>query len=548
MIVWSILSNVQPYFYKLFIDYFSKGDFQTTYRILKIFIAVSLADVVIGQASQVISDWLIIPTLEYTRLKVFKKIQNLDFAFHVNKSTGSLISAVKRGHGAFWNLFYETRSIFRVIIGFIVILFFFYRLELNFLYLLIGNAGMLFTVSYLVIKSHIKTRREFNIVDDKMSGIITDNLINFETVKFFAKESWEFNRLKEKFISWKEKLWDYAWTFRYFGFSFDFITYAGVIAAIFLGIKGIQQNKLSTGDFIMIIGFIQSFLEQMRNLLLRIRNIAKEKTDLEKYFQLLDEDTKVEDPDNPLEIKKVHGEIVFDNVSFSYPEGKEDALNNFDLKISPGESIALVGESGAGKTTVTKLLLRCYDPDQGRILLDGTDIRNFKKSDLRKHIGVVPQDPILFNQSIEYNIGYGMKNATDKDVKQAAKMALLNKFIESLPKKYETRVGERGIKLSGGQKQRMAIARMILSDPEIIIFDEATSQLDSESEEKIQKAFWKAAKNKTTLIIAHRLSTITRADRIIVMEAGKIVETGIHAELSNNKNSRYYKFWQLQTN
>ncbi len=268
---------------------------------------------------------------------------------------------------------------------------------------------------------------------------------------------------------------------------------------------------------------------------------------MEKYFEILDEEIRIKDPENPVKIEDVRGEIVFDNVSFSYPEGKEDALNNFDLRIKPGQSVALVGESGAGKTTVTKILLRCYDPDSGKVLVDGTDIRKYKKSDFRKHLGVVPQEPILFNQSIEYNIGYGMKNASEEDVKRAARMALLDKFIDSLPNKYETKVGERGIKLSGGQKQRMAIARMILSEPEIIIFDEATSQLDSESEEKIQKAFWKAAEGKTTIIIAHRLSTITQSDRILVMEEGEIIEEGTHKQLSQDKDSRYYKFWQLQT-
>jgi ABC-type multidrug transport system fused ATPase/permease subunit len=547
LIVWAVLSNIQPYFYKLFIDRFSEGNLEAVYQVFKIVILVGISGLIIEQIGHIVGDWLLIPTMENIRLTVFKKIQDLDFTYHVNKSTGSLVSAVKRGQGSLWNLFYEIRNIIQLIIGFMVVIFFFSRLNLNFLYVILISGGLFATLGPWLIKKNMDARREFNKESDEMSGMVTDNLINFETVKMFAKEDWELNRLKKKFIPWKDKLWDFAWTYRYFGTTFGLITLGGVISSMYLGIRGVQNNRLSTGDFIMIIGFIQSFFNQMSNLIHRIRSIAKDKTDLEKYFGILKEQSFVEDPKNPIKIREVRGRIDFNNVSFSYPEGKEDALNNFTLNIKPGESIALVGESGAGKTTVTKLLLRCYDPLEGRVMLDGKDIRRFKKSDLRKHIGVVPQEPVLFNQSIEYNIGYGKKNVTHKEVVGAAKMALLHKFITSLPKGYETKVGERGIKLSGGQKQRMAIARMILSNPEIIIFDEATSQLDSESEKKIQQAFWKAAKNKTTLIIAHRLSTITKADRIIVMEEGEIIETGSHNELIKKKDSRYNQFWQLQT-
>lgn len=547
IILWGILSNIQPYFYKLFIDRFTEGNINAVYRVFKIVVLVGILGLAIEQIGHIVGDWLLIPAMENIRLTIFQKIQELDFIYHVNKSTGSLISAVKRGQGSLWNLFHEIRNITRVIIGFLVIIFFFSRLNLNFLYIILISGALFLTFGPFLIKKHMKARRAFNKEADEMSGMVTDNLINFETVKMFAKENWELNRLKNKFIPWKDKLWDYAWTYRYFGTIFGLITLSGVLSSMYLGIKGVQNNWLTTGDFIMIIGFIQSFFNQMSNLIHRIRSIAKDKTDLEKYFGILDEEPCVENPENPLKIREVRGRIDFNNVSFSYPEGKEDALNNFTLKIKPGESIALVGESGAGKTTVTKLLLRCYDPLEGRITLDGRDIRRFKKSDLRKHIGVVPQEPILFNHSIEYNIGYGMKNASHKDIVGAAKMALLHKFITSLPNGYQTKVGERGIKLSGGQKQRMAIARMILSNPEIIIFDEATSQLDSESEKKIQKAFWKAAKNKTTIIIAHRLSTITKADRIIVMEEGEIIETGSHQKLIADEDSRYNQFWKLQT-
>jgi len=547
LVFWSVLSSIQPYFYKLFIDSLTNQNFSQIWYIFKIFLGIGLLSLISSQLSYLVGDWMIIPVLEDIRIKIFKKIQDLDFAFHVNKSTGSLISAVKRGQGAFWTLFHNTREITKIIVEFWVIIFFLSRLNTYLFLLPFLSVLIIVGLGPLLLRKNLQARREFNKEADKISGIITDNLINFETVKLFAKENWEIQRLKEKFVTWREKLWDYSWTYRYFGTSLGLTSFLGLTATIVLGINNVRQGNLTTGEFIMVVGFIRSFFGRMSNLIFRVRDILKNKTDLERYFEILDEEVKIKDPQNPVQITDLKGKIIFDNVSFSYPEGKEDALNNFHLTIKPGQSIALVGESGAGKTTVTKILLRCYDPDSGKILVDGTDIRKFKKSELRKYLGVVPQEPILFNQSIEYNIGYGMKKATHKDVKKAAKMALLDKFINSLPKKYETKVGERGIKLSGGQKQRMAIARMILSNPEIIIFDEATSQLDSESEQKIQKAFWQAAHGKTTIIIAHRLSTITRADRILVMEEGQIIEEGTHSQLSEDKNSRYYKFWQLQT-
>ncbi len=546
LIVWSTLSSIEPYFYKLFIDTLSSQNFSEVWRVFQFFILISILGLVLSQLTYLVGDWLLIPVLEDIRLIIFKKIQELDFAFHVNKSTGSLISAVKRGQNAFWSLFHNSREIIRIIVEFIVVVIFLSQLE-TLLFLLPTLSTLIFVlVGPLLLKKNLQARREFNKEADKLSGIITDNLINFETVKLFAKENWEIKRLKKLFITWKDKLWNYAWTFRYFGTTMGIISFVGLVITVLLGINQVKQGILSAGEFIMVVGFIRSFYGKLSNLIFRVRDLLKDKTDLERYFEILDEKTKIKDPENPVEIKNVQGKIKFNNVGFSYPEGKEDALYNFDLKIKPGKSVALVGESGAGKTTVTKLLLRYYDPDQGTISIDGVDIRRYKKSDFRKHIGVVPQEPILFNNTIQYNIGYGMINAGRKDIEKAAKMALLDKFIQSLPNKYESKVGERGIKLSGGQKQRMAIARMILSNPEIIIFDEATSQLDSESEEKIQKAFWKAAEGKTTIIIAHRLSTITRADRIIVMKEGEIIETGTHENLSTDKTSQYYKFWQLQ--
>ena len=289
------------------------------------------------------------------------------------------------------------------------------------------------------------------------------------------------------------------------------------------------------------------YFPKLWNLIWGIRDIAKTYADIQKYFGLLDYKINVADPLKPTVLSQIKGLVEFKNVSFAYSDQQQiKTVRDFNLKIQPGQAIALVGKSGSCKTTLVKLLMRFYDVDGGSVSVDGVNVKNLTKSNLRSFIGVVPQEPVLFNNTIAYNIGYGRTNTTTGEIKAAARLANIDGFIESLPKKYATEVGERGVKLSGGQKQRLAIARMILSDPKIIVFDEATSQLDSESERLIQESFWKAAEGKTTIIIAHRLSTVMRANKIIVMEKGAIKETGTHISLLNQKSSLYKRFWDLQ--
>ena len=296
----------------------------------------------------------------------------------------------------------------------------------------------------------------------------------------------------------------------------------------------------------LITGFLSNFYPKLWDLVWGTRDLAKNYADIDKYFQLLDYDVEVKDPIDPIEKQHTVGQIEFKNVSHSYKGGTKNAIKNLSLSINKGESIAFVGRSGSGKTTITKLLMRFFDPSSGKIEIDGINIKKFTKSTLRGFFGVVPQEAVLFNNTIGYNIGYGSAKQNYEDIKNAANLANISDFIESLPEKYETNVGERGIKLSGGQKQRLAIARMIMSNPDIIIFDEATSHLDSESEKLIQDAFWNYAKNKTTIVIAHRLSTVSKADRIVVMDKGKIVEIGKHEELLKNKDGIYSKLWNIQ--
>lgn len=431
--------------------------------------------------------------------------------------------------------------------GFVIMIGFLLKVKWEFAVLALISFGLILVSSQFLIKNNIKARKYFNDSEDEISEIIVDNLINFETVKLFAKEKWEQKRLLTSFEDWLKKLWGYSMSFRVINLTVGGLGNIGLAVILILGMKFMAANKITMGEYIMVLSFITMFYYRFFELIYTFREVAKHTVDMEKYLAILDEKEKVKDPKSAITLEKIKGELNFKNINFTYPKNKNRAVKDINLIIKPGQSVAFVGHSGTGKTTLVKLLMRFYDPTDGEILLDGVNIRKLKKSHLRSFMGVVPQEPIMFNKSIKYNIAYGIDDVSDEAIMAAAKLANLDDFIESLPKKYETNVGERGVKLSGGQKQRLAIARMILKNPEIIIFDEATSQLDSESEKLIQDAFWKAAEDKTTIIIAHRLSTIIRAEKIVVMEKGEIKEIGSHRQLLADENSLYSKFWRLQS-
>lgn len=547
IIVSAILQSSIPYFYKLFVNNLTGQKTYPILTILYVYIGARFLAVLIEGASHLVGDFILKEAAATARTTIFKYVQDLDFFFHSNKSTGALISAFKRGDGAFFNLYHNLHfQILNVFVGFLVLVYFFAKIDPIFALCAMASFIAMLTTALLVIQLNIRARNIFNDQEDKISGVLTDNLIGYETVKLFAKERWEQNRLANLFTYWKHYLWKYGLTFRFWEISIGTIVNISILIILAVAVSQFSQTRLQLGDVVLILAFIDSFYPKVYELVWGFREIAKNYTDIQKYFGLLDYQIEIKDPLHPTILPHIRGNIVYDHVSFSYKEGKRGAVTNFSLNIREGQSIALVGRSGSGKTTLTKLLLRFFDVDQGHITIDGVNVKEMDKSYLRSFIGVVPQEPILFNNTIRYNIGYGKDNATLKEIKAASKMANIDQFIESLPQRYETNVGERGIKLSSGQKQRLAIARMILSDPDIIIFDEATSHLDSESEKLIQDAFWKAARNKTTIIIAHRLSTITRVDKIIVLDNGRIVEEGTHTNLFNNPKSLYSHFWKLQ--
>jgi len=541
----TVMETIRPYWFKMILNSSEAGRTNDIYYYLLMFGLSVIGGNLISAFGYHLSDRILTPLSIRIRETVFQKIMELDFAYHVEKNTGSLISAFRRGDSAVFTLFFNIHNeLFRVLIGLIVTLYFLATASWE----IAGVLGVLFVINiglvWWLIARNLRTKREFNKADDEVAGVIADGMINYETVKFFAAEIKERERLSFKLINWGQKLLNYGDSFRMMDITIGTVSGLGVLLMLWMTINKLGKG-LTNGDMVMVAGFVTGFYYQFFNLFFKIREIAKSTTDLEKYLGILDNEVKVKDPKKAAKIKKQNGKIEFKNIGFLYPNNQDRVLDKINLVINSGEKVGFVGRSGAGKTTIVKLLLRFYDPSEGKIELDGVDIKKLKKSELRKMISVVPQEPIMFNNTIKFNLAYGRDDATMEEIREAAAKANILEFIEKLPKAWETEVGERGIKLSGGQKQRLAIARCLLTDPKILVFDEATSNLDSESEKKIQGALEAVSKQRTVIIIAHRFSTIRGADKIVVLSNGTISEIGKHEELIKN-NGIYAKLWTLQ--
>lgn len=541
-----VTESLRPITMKLILDSVNSGNQVEIFWYLGMLGAVVIGGNLINAWSYYQADMVKIPISKQIRQVVFKKVLELDFAFHVDKNTGSLISAFRRGDNAVDAIFDSVfAEIYWTVIYIGIALFFLFKasfsIGLSLLTLFIVNMGLIFWL----ISKNLKKRVLFNNSEDEISGIIADTMINYDTVKFFAAEKREEKRLADKFKEWNKHVWDYSNTFRMMDVGVGTVSAIGMLFMLYIALSKLN-NGLTIGDVVMISGFVTSLHFQFFHMFSQIRNIAKHMADLDAYFGILNNETTVKDALKPKEIKKTVGKIEFNKIGFVYPKNKQKVLDDINLVIKAGSKVAFVGRSGAGKTTIVKLLLRFYDPSKGKILIDGVDIKKLSKQRLRSIISVVPQEPVLFNNTIKFNLAYGKEEATMEEILTVARQANIIDFIEKLPNGWDTVVGERGIKLSGGQKQRLAIARALLTDPKVLVFDEATSNLDSESEKLIQIALEKVAKSRTVIIVAHRFSTVRDADNIVVLAGGTIVEQGKHEKLLAKKGV-YQKLWSLQT-
>ncbi|CAM5769432.1 ABC transporter ATP-binding protein/permease [Labrys miyagiensis] len=479
-------------------------------------------------------------------LETFEHIHNLSLRYHLERKTGGLSRVIDRGRTGIENIVrFATINILPTIFG---LLFYLGMLLVQFdwrhstIVLLTTAIYVWFTVK--ATDWRISIRREMNDSDTDANQKAIDSLLNYETVKYFSNEDREIARYDRAMASYEKSAIRTYMTLTWLNIGQGVIFTLGMLASLLLAGLGVANGTNTVGDIALLNVMWLQLATPLNFLGFAYREIKQGITDIETMFELLDRDAEVQDKPDAKALRVSEGRVTFDNVVFNYDPDRP-ILQGLSFDVAPGATVAIVGPSGAGKSTISRLLFRFYDVNGGRVLIDGQDVRDVTQKSLRAAIGMVPQDTVLFNDTIRYNIRYGRWDATDAEVEEAAGLAQIDTFIRRMPKGYETEVGERGLKLSGGEKQRVAIARTILKGPPVLVLDEATSALDSYTEMEIQDALERISQNCTTLVIAHRLSTVVHADEIIVLDKGVIVERGNHEELLS-RGGIYAGMWNRQ--
>ena len=483
-------------------------------------------------------------------LQVFNHLHALSLRFHLSRQTGGMTRDIERGTRGIQSLIsFSLYSIIPTLIELAMVLgYFFYAYNIAFVLVTFVAlvCYVVFTVKVTEWRTHF--RREMNSLDSKANQRAVDALINFETVKYFGNEAYEADRYDANLKKYAQAAIKSQKSLAYLNFGQQSIIVLGLVLILGLASQGVSRGQMTIGDLVLVNVLMIQLYIPLNFLGVLYREMKQSLTDIDRMFSLLHTDQEIADePNAPL--LKIHNpelgpHVVFDKVAFFY-EANRGILNDISFVMLPGQTTAVVGHSGAGKSTLSRLLFRFYDVQGGAIYLDEQDIKSVQQASLRQAVGIVPQDTVLFNDTIGFNIAYGKPGASQQEIEAAAKSAQIHDFISRLPKGYDTDVGERGLKLSGGEKQRVAIARTLLKNPALLVFDEATSALDSETERSIQKELNELAKNRTTLIIAHRLSTITHAHQILVMAEDKIIERGTHEALLALGLS-YAEMWRAQ--
>ncbi|MHB1512624.1 MAG: ABCB family ABC transporter ATP-binding protein/permease [Acidiferrobacter sp.] len=476
---------------------------------------------------------------------VFRHLHTLSLRFHLDRQTGAVARDIERGSRGIalllnvllFNIIPTIVEI-ALVAGILIAKFRFWFAVITFCTLALYVGFTLFITEWRTV-----FRRSMNDMDSRANNHAVDSLLNYETVKFFANEDYESGRYDAHLAQWEDAAVKNQSSLAFLNAGQAAIIAVGTTGLMLLAAQGVANHTMTIGDLVLVNAFLIQLFMPLHFLGFVYREIKHSLADMERMFALLDAPIDIADAPGAPDLAITRGEVRFDHVAFSY--GGQPLLDHVDFTVAPQSTTAVVGPSGSGKSTVMRLLARLYDPEDGRILIDGQDIRAVTQKSLRQVIGIVPQDPVLFNDSLYANIAYGRPGASLDEVREAAELAHLGRFIAALPDGYETRVGERGLKLSGGEKQRVAIARTLLKRPRILLFDEATSALDAASERVVQEGLALLAQRRTTIVVAHRLATIQHADQILVMREGRIVERGRHRELIA-QGGLYAELWALQ--
>ena len=488
-------------------------------------------------------------------LEVFRHLHALSLRFHLERQTGGMTRDIERGtRGVHSLISYSLYSIIPTLIEVTLVLTLLaVKFDLWFAWITIIALVFYITFTVTVTEWRTKFRKQMNELDSTAHSRAIDSLLNYETVKYFNNEEFEAKRYDHSLERYRRAALKSQSTLSLLNTGQQLIIAVSLVAMLYRATLGVVEGRMTLGDLVMINAFMIQLYIPLGFLGVLYREIKQSLTDLDKMFRLMEKEREIADrPDaQPLDVGSSPS-LKFEHVGFAYDShthgdsrARRTILHDVSFEIPAGKTVAVVGPSGAGKSTLSRLMFRFYDVEQGRITINGQDIRDVTQTSLRRAIGIVPQDTVLFNDTIRYNIAYGSPGADPAQVEEAARAARIHDFIASTPAGYEAMVGERGLKLSGGEKQRVAIARTLLKNPPILIFDEATSALDSANERAIQAELQSVARNKTTLVIAHRLSTVVDAHEILVMDAGRIIERGNHAQLLA-ANGRYAQMWALQ--